>query len=134
MDDDLEQVDLGELEERFRSHSQKQGFDEGLEQGRKAGLDEGLRRGHDEGIKVGSEIGIYRGHIMVWIQMSQLSSENPTRNSRLTGKLSETLDLINEFPKTNQMVCEMKLNEIRSRLKQITSLNGVNICDMISQG
>lgn len=133
MGNDLDNVDLGDLEERFGSQSQSQGFAEGLEQGRRAGLDEGYSQGFNEGSKIGSELGLYRGHLMAWIQMLQLDSDRSPRSVKLISKLGETLNLIDDFPKTNSAICEHELSDIRSRLKQITSIYGLTICDSSSQ-
>lgn len=133
MGDDSEQFDLSEVEERFNIQSQSQGFVEGLEQGKKAGLEEGFSCGSDEGSKIGSEIGYYRGHLMVWLQMQQLEPENSSKSTKLINKLGETLDLIGNFPTTNQEICELRLSEIRSKVKQVTSMLGVTLCDISSQ-
>lgn len=133
MGDDLDNIDLISLEESFGSQSHSRGFAEGLEQGRRDGQDEGYTLGFEEGRKIGSELGFYRGHLMAWMQMLQLDTEQSPRLAKLIRRLSETLDLIGEIPKTNSTICELKLSDIRSKLKQIASIYGLTIHTTSSQ-
>lgn len=114
---------LDDLEEELKREHIADGFKSGLELGKEAGRNEGILRGAEEGAKLGSEVGYYRGFIMTWLQLVQSNQVSHDKLPKsLIPNLHETLLLLDEFPKTNDDSCEEKLEKIRVKFKQSTSL------------
>lgn len=112
-----------DLEESYIKEQESSGYDAGLAVGKRDGLEEGYSQGFEEGSKRGSEIGFYRGYTMTWIQLIESDSLRKTsKSTKILSKLNEVLQLVEDFPKTNETFCEEKLSDIRAKFKQSTSL------------
>lgn len=111
--------DLENIEDNFARQVSEEAYNCGLEMGKKAGQDEGYARGSDIGSKIGSEIGFYRGYTKTCIELLKASSaSNDTKSTRILNKLYEILDLVDNFPHSNDTSCEDKLSDIRLKFKR----------------
>lgn len=108
-------LDLDNLEERFASLQESEGYREGLRAGERAGLEEGEEFGAVEGAKKGAEIGYLKGFTLTHKLTKSFSSKLTPKSEKL---YDEILSLIDEFPKTNETDCEDKLAKIRVKFKQ----------------
>lgn len=113
---------LDNLEETFLRESTSSGYETGFELGKKAGAKEGLQLGSDYGSKMGSEVGFYRGFTMTYIQLLQSDLSQVNKSVKTLSKLKDILDLVDQYPKTNETYCEEKLSAIRTKFKQSTSM------------
>lgn len=114
---------LDDLEEELKKEQFADGYKSGLQVGREAGVKEGKQSGAEEGANIGSEVGYYRGFLVTWLHLLQSGQAADAKLPKsLQTKLQETLQLIDEFPKTNETSSEEMLEKIRVKFKQSTSL------------
>lgn len=105
---------LENLEENFANNQESEGYRTGLELGKRDGQKEGYSLGFNEGAKRGAELGYFKGYTMTYKHL--ISGQE--QQSKTMKKLNDILELIDEFPRTNETNCEEKLSTLRAKFKQ----------------
>lgn len=126
----VEPSNLVDLEEELEKKHVKEGYQLGYQKGQEAGKDEGYSQGLIEGEKRGSEVGFYGGSAMTLIQLlknKDTTNEGNKQSTKILIKLNELLELVENFPKENETYCEDKLNTIRVKFKQVTSMLNIKL-------
>lgn len=82
--------DITLTEERIN----EQGYEKGLLEGKESGNIDGYHLGYHRGAELGAELGFYHSTLN-----NQLKSSNPSE--RLKATIQKVLDLIDQFPQTN---------------------------------
>ncbi|KAF9345346.1 hypothetical protein BGX34_004843 [Mortierella sp. NVP85] len=97
------------------------GREDGLAAGIKNGAIEGRVMGCERGFELSREVGYYAGCALVW---KALAHQNPERISDKTlKKINSLLDLIQTFPRQNQLDDDIiaLLDRIRGKFKTVAS-------------
>lgn len=122
---------LIDLEDELEKKHVKEGYQMGYEKGQLAGQEEGYSQGLLEGAKRGSEVGFYGGSAMTLIQLlknKEATEEGNNKHStKILTKLNELLELVENFPKENETLCEDKLNTLRIKYKHVTSMLNIKL-------
>lgn len=110
---------LDNLEESFANNLKAEGYRTGLELGKRDGQSEGYSLGLQEGARLGSALGYYCGYTMTYKHLMDASHPSEAKSaSPMIKKLDDILNLIEEFPRTNETNCEKKLSNVRTKFKQ----------------
>eukprot|EP00118_Oscarella_pearsei_P002740 m.11435 g.11435 ORF g.11435 m.11435 type:complete len:132 (+) comp23317_c0_seq1:16-411(+) len=99
----------------------QKGYDEGYDSGRQQGLEEGRRIGAEKGRILALEVGFYSGFAGAWL-------ESDGKKSHAEKALKQLKKLTDDFPLDNPRHPDIieKLDRIRAKFKQVTSLLGVS--------
>ncbi|KAF9172032.1 hypothetical protein BGX21_006444 [Mortierella sp. AD011] len=97
------------------------GKEDGRAAGIRSGVIEGRVMGCEKGFELSREVGYYAGCAQLWKALAQL---DPERISEKTlKKVNSLLDLINSFPRQNQLDDDViaLLDRIRGKFKMVAS-------------
>ncbi|KAF9113970.1 hypothetical protein BGX27_000433 [Mortierella sp. AM989] len=98
------------------------GREDGIAAGVRNGAIEGRIMGCEKGFELSREVGYYAGCAQLWKTLAQLDSQRiPEKTLK---KIDSLLDLINSFPRQNQLDDDViaLLDRIRGRFKTVASV------------
>ncbi|KAF8925545.1 hypothetical protein CPC16_010267 [Podila verticillata] len=114
---ELDLDDLVHLENMFVEF----GREDGMAAGERNGAIEGRVMGCEKGFELSREVGYYAGCAQVWKSLAQMDPERISEKS--LKKINSLLDLINSFPRQNQLDDDVIaiLDRIRGKFKTVAS-------------
>ncbi|XP_071942195.1 protein LTO1 homolog [Antedon mediterranea] len=124
--DDIDRADLFDSIICAEERCEKNGFLVGKKEGKDRGLKNGFQKGIGFGKQVGEEIGFYHGFVLTWKNILEKKDE---RNTRKMKAFASLLGMLEDFDLSNPSVDDymVKLTQIRSKFKQVSSLLGVQL-------
>ncbi|KAG0040974.1 hypothetical protein BGZ82_003584 [Podila clonocystis] len=114
---DLDLDDLVHLENMFVEF----GREDGMAAGERNGAIEGRVMGCEKGFELSREVGYYAGCAQLWKSLAQMDPASISEKS--LKKINSLLDLINSFPRQNQLDDDVIaiLDRIRGKFKTVAS-------------
>ncbi|GJJ68334.1 hypothetical protein EMPS_00680 [Entomortierella parvispora] len=114
---ELDLDDLIHLENMFVEF----GREDGLAAGGRNGAIEGRVMGCEKGFELSREVGYYAGCAQLWKALAMLDQDRITEKT--LKKINSLLDLINSFPRENQLDDDVValLDKIRGKFKTVAS-------------
>ncbi|KAF9387528.1 hypothetical protein CPB97_002429 [Podila verticillata] len=114
---ELDLDDLVHLENMFVEF----GREDGMAAGERNGAIEGRVMGCEKGFELSREVGYYAGCAQLWKSLAQMNPERISEKS--LKKINSLLDLINSFPRQNQLDDDVIaiLDRIRGKFKTVAS-------------
>ncbi|KAF9961761.1 hypothetical protein BGZ72_002000 [Mortierella alpina] len=114
---ELDLDDLVHLENMFVEF----GREDGMAAGVRNGVIEGRVMGCEKGFELAREVGYYAGCAQLWKVLAQLDSDRISEKT--LKKINSLLDLINSFPRQNQLDDDVValLDRIRGKFKTVAS-------------
>lgn len=112
---------LDNLEENYAGIRESEGYNAGFEVGKRDGQTEGYSLGFDEGARRGAEVGYFKGYTMTFkhlVARDDVQHQRPPSKARTLKKMDDLLELIDNFPHTNETNSDEKLSILRAKFKQ----------------